>query len=615
MNIELNNKFLDDYKIKITNLTQMIKKFRDDIHKTYLNLGTNLHKKVDIALDKTTKEFLDFLLLFDNGTSNKTDEDGLLQLLHNYENQLNKLTNPIRKKRDRGSESFSESLKYLSEINSMLQSVDVIQDFASEMEILSINSIILASKSGTKGVGFRSISTNINKLSKETNLKFEDLKKISKQVLDRYNSYNYLIISTRNFRIKKSDIIKNQSNEFFSNSVSVTKDVSELIKKMIKNIKSTKSGIFNIILELQNEDIINQILSNLIHQLYLISEFIQNLEIDHKNENTKNEYLFILEIDKFLLEKIKRVEASLKRLLTLLEQNLHTFSSISKECFTSLDTVSKKLKNDHKNNNYFSNNFLYESKTLAREYKILVSQIIKYQNNINKTGKEFMNNLDKVDKIYYILEKIIDKMKSVNVLVKIELVKENIETLSKSNTGNVMENILIKIDNYLKELVNNFRDTKIKLSELMGQINDSVINQKNKFKYIKNILNEFIDNFLEKSLTFQDGIDESMTRLNSIFNEINIITDFVGSEITNIKALLNLQNNEIRALEGSLESTKNILLENYKIDKPSISEITDKEFLEILEEVEKRQDKASLNKYLEESFNFEDNEDNVEIFT
>ncbi len=632
METGLQEKFFIDYEEKLKKLYDNVTNFKQEIHRIYVELGNILQKEIDSELKNASSGFMDILLLVDydeeqnEDDKNKEDEEdsklGILQLLKVNERKLDEITNPIREKKGKQGESFSKSLYYLAEINKMLNSVDVVQDFASEMEILSFNSIIIATKAGARGSGFKSISGYINKLSRDTNQKFQELRSVSEEVLSKYDNYNFLIINTRNLRIERSHLLRSKSLEFFRKSETQTMKIADSLNEVIENINNTKSDMFSIIIEMQNEDIINQVLSNLLNQIEIILNILPEIrehrksglnipgeEIMSDEEIMKNNLLFVSEIDKFLIDKLERVENNLRKLLNILKDNLTNFHNTVSTCYDSLNAVSSKL--EYEEDSEFVDNFLYRSTDLIKEYQYLVTQLISFQNEINTSGKEFIINLNEVDKIYKKLEDIIERMKSVNVLVKIELVREKIEMDAKTNTGDVMEKMLIKIADYLNNLIKQFRETKDKLGDLMDNMSSSVVQQKNKYLATNKILQDFMEYFMEKSNKCHEGIFKAIPPLKAVLFNVDKYIEKVKREIDKLSSLINEQNLEIRELSQNVKYVNDKLKNEYGIDNPGIDSVTDKKLLDTLMEIEKRQNKASLNKYLEEDFNFEGNDDFV----
>lgn len=636
METDIQDKFFLDYEEKLKKLYHNVTNFKQEIHRIYVELGNILQKDIDNELKNASCGFMDILLLVDyekeddinsdkkncKDDENKNDNRklGILQLLRKNEKKLEEITNPIREKKGKQGESFSKSLYYLSEINRMLNSVDVVQEFASEMEILSFNSIIIATKAGVRGSGFRSISGYINKLSRDTNQKFQELRDVSEEVLSKYDNYNFLIINTRNLRIERSQLLRSKSLKFFRKSEMQTMKIADSLKTVIENINNTKSGMFGIIIEMQNEDIINQILSNLLNQIEIILDILPEIRKHRKqgltlpNQETvsdkevmKNNLLFVSEIDKFLIDKLERVQTNLQKLLNILKDNLTTFHNTISTCYESLNKVSTNLEYDEQSE--FVDNFLYRSTDLIKEYQYLVTKLISFQNEINTSGRQFILNLNEVDKIYIKLEDIIERMKSVNVLVKIELVREKIEMDSNTNTGEVMEKMLIRIADYLNNLIKQFRETKDRLGDLMDNMSNSVVRQKNKYLATNKILQDFMQFFTDKSNKCQKGIFESIPPLKAVLFNVDKYIGNVRKEIEKLKSLINEQSLEIKDLNKNIEYVNSKLINEYDTKNPGIDQVTDKKLLDTLMEIEKKQDKASLNKYLEDDFNFEGNDD------
>lgn len=611
--------YIKDFKSRIEKVSRSIESFKNNLHDVYLRIGNVLHNSIDIALKSTIEEIHSILLLLDNDDSTQAEVGmtmGIYQILRKNFDEISVLTNPMRQKRDRGDESFSKSLRYLSEINQMLTSVDIVQDFANDMEVLSFNSIILASKSGVKGIGFKSISGYINELSRETGYKFQELKKVSRKVLDNYDHYNYLIINTRNLRIETSNKLKHKADVFFDTNLKNTKRSIDSIKKVEKHLKSTKDGIFNIIIELQNEDIINQIISNLIHQIGIINETLSGYDFTEKENLDADIFIFCCEVDKFFIDKFEKIRNNLEKLFSILENNVDDFEDTVNDVEQSIDDIlciAEIKRKDCAENK--ETGFLDNSTEILEELQKLIKQIINFQNQINDSGKNFLVSLNTVDKIYSNLEDIIERMKSVNVLVKIELVRENIESYSTNNTGNVMESMVSKISDYLGELIDKFRDTKDKLSELMTNIDTSVHKQKERFIIVNTQVQDFLNDYLERISDIKNSILIEINNLKDIIYNIKTELKELKRDMGKLKDLIKNQSGEINIFKEDLDGLKKFLKHNYDINEPNIELIKDKKLLETLIEVENRQNKASLDKYLEDDFDYEsDGDDNVFIF-
>jgi len=182
-----------------------------------------------------------------------------------------------------------------------------IREDSEEMEIISLNAMTVAIKTGTAGRGFSVITDELKRLSTKTIDLTDILTDHGKSLKNLFDSFRSEITRLSDFQEKLFTDTNKLLHENFDSVELMVKSVAEYFYNLSNDSKLVKEPILLIMQEIQLQDIIRQSVDHVIIAL-------KELERSNDNESDADELLFVktlFELAETLLHDVEeKVEAS-----------------------------------------------------------------------------------------------------------------------------------------------------------------------------------------------------------------------------------------------------------------------------------------------------------------
>ncbi|MCK8816817.1 hypothetical protein MWH28_05455 [Natroniella sulfidigena] len=271
-NIELNRQeiaILIDYFINIEEVDAI-----KDLDLEGRDLESNLVSKTLAEIKKNLKE-IDRLLL---------DQEQMDQILSLF------LTT------EDGRGSFSDLLELMGDIKMILEDV----------ELISLNAIIFASKLEEDGTGFRVVSNNIHQISSVLRNEFEKITAILSQLSNWHQNFQASVTEIIN---RQEEVVKEQVGQVDNVFLKVRESlqtVNQILRDLMDNVTEVVAPVQDLMVQIQSQDLIRQNFENLIKSLQLIANKYQvYLELGQQNPSLERlDYIVFVRKGLELLEQL-----------------------------------------------------------------------------------------------------------------------------------------------------------------------------------------------------------------------------------------------------------------------------------------------------------------------
>ena len=271
----------------------------------------------------------------------------------------------VREKNNSLFTHFSEKMHLLDTIQDIIAGI---KDGSQEMEVISLNAMVVSIKSGKAGQAFSYITSNLKHMSLRLISQSEQLIENGKEVQDALQILKDEIS-------KVNSLNQNSSAESYDSSSSMTdaiEGISSKLSNMLEASKQVKAPVVKAMEGIQMQDIIRQSLDDVLIAVQKLSVPAQNLSPEEKlyayNANEKLSTLCVR-----CLTKIKdKLDESIKvfstnrdiatNILSEIDKTKDTFVNNDNESISGLVTLKMSIENAIDDFNGFSEIFgLYQS--------------------------------------------------------------------------------------------------------------------------------------------------------------------------------------------------------------------------------------------------------------
>jgi methyl-accepting chemotaxis protein len=283
----------DEYDKAITREVEVIMDELSQV-KTLISESINTLNNSFSGLHKyTQQEFEVVSSLMDNlGEESDSKTQGLKGFSEEIKDTLHNLIHSLSDSSLRSADTVKKIDVMVGQIEVIFNLIEDVKGIADQTNLLALNAAIEAARAGESGRGFAVVAEEVRKLSLNSNLLNEQIRKqAEKAKTSVYQVREIVSVAATKDSLQAKESEGNVEEQLESlediNSGISTKlgDVSGIIKEIERNISDSMRA-------LQFEDIVRQLVeqsSSHLHQLDGLSKSMNRLIIDAGNRNIKNE--------------------------------------------------------------------------------------------------------------------------------------------------------------------------------------------------------------------------------------------------------------------------------------------------------------------------------------
>nr|MDA3811133.1 methyl-accepting chemotaxis protein [Spirochaetaceae bacterium] len=235
-------------------LIQKLNKLVKNSEEIYLDLARDfplLLHELDESVRLSTSSI-------DNLKSNNGSFESIDLIINEGNQIIDYFNNAFKSMYSRDGELFEIIKRGVTEMSSLAEVINNIKEGSIEMELISLNAMTVALKSGTAGKAFSFITDELKKLSAQTIKLTEELTVIGNHQLSLFENFGNKIELTRK---TQDELTKNIDQHLKSSFTTTSRGIQESVEMMSTisgSSKDVKTPLMRIMQEIQLQDIIRQ---------------------------------------------------------------------------------------------------------------------------------------------------------------------------------------------------------------------------------------------------------------------------------------------------------------------------------------------------------------------
>ncbi|MBB6481104.1 hypothetical protein [Spirochaeta isovalerica] len=320
----------------------------------------------------------------------------------------------------RDGELFEIIERGISEMGVLSGVIANIKEISIEMELISLNAMTVALKSGTAGKAFSFITDELKKLSAQTIRLTDQLTDNGTTQLNSFELYRKKISEAGEKQKSLNSRLDSHLEQAFTTSSMALKDSSEIMQSLSRSSKDIQPPLMRIMEEVQLQDIIRQSIDH----IYISLDQFKAIESSWSEEEKLDELAFRKILPDLCFSVLEDVKKELKGSQTVFEEQ----SALVKSLLDSLEERRASFVNsslDASGREGRSITALREESAGRIEEMIHdVNQSIKMSQDISEEGIKLIRDLLILQRQFLSFEPIITRFHNIIVASKIEVAKQ-----------------------------------------------------------------------------------------------------------------------------------------------------------------------------------------------
>ena len=551
-------------------------------------------QKVSIESGKTflslSNDFPVLIREIDNPTSSGTQLDSFEQIIKELHGAVEHQDVLLEKNRDFLNAFKKKNNDLFTGISDKIHLLDTIQDIilgikdeSENMEVISLNAMVVSIRSGKEGQAFSYITGNLKQSSKR-------LIKQSDSLIQYENAVQNLLKELEN-EIHQVNNVNSQSeiHDKVENSeiIRIANEISSKIHGMLSNSKDVKNPILKAMEGIQIQDIIRQSLDDI---LMAISR-IKDPDLDSEPEKQLEQYTTNIKLLQLCIRCLAGVKKNLDTCIELFTTNRNTVNNI----LTSLEDSRTSFINGERGKDSLLK-VLHEciNKTI-NNFNVFSHLVLSYQQiqaNVLKAVKNIQDSVSEMSACFSAFNPIISNLQYVAIAQRIEVARN--------------------------EAISSIKDTVEHMTQLIAQTESNVQTAQNQLQDFTETCNSEIKKFLDASTrdeqnfhavnrdkeNFAKGIEKTYRNLDLAAVNFSVYSsDFMShyksisdsiDDLHSLSKIIYEAQSELQQLLEIAENEKATILKKYQLVDSGIHNIDAIEFINHFTITADKQEAGSL---------------------
>lgn len=467
--------------------------------------------------------------------------------------------------------SISVLNKNLEQFYLVEKNITEIKEYSELMELMALNSMVVAIKAGSRGGGFTYITEVLRKNASATIQLTDELQDLGDQLKNNLGDLHNLLAELNDQRNTLSSKEKDMNEKFAEFHHSMDEFI-QVLNNLSSDSSSIRRDVLAISETLSHQDIYRQSLDHITMLLKVLPDQEVN---DRESRLDKISYFELL--NDFSIPLIQDI-------MHKLNSNIDTFDSKTNGVHHSLKKVEQKRKD------YVQSNSGSSKKDCCIFYKIsLVDQslqallfsmkgFLKEIEGVSMLNRGIVDRIVNLDERNKRFERIIKAFRNVIIMGRIEVTKHD-----------ALRGVEVSV-NDIADITDNIESKAAKTSDSIDQIlsmNQSIVDR---IHILREHVNEFMELFTNKLEDFNRITEEGREIFNRTMDSLNFYPHsfsnyfksalHASKELKQVNSLLGDLSEQLESDKTEIKKEKSMLLKEFGLEKWSIKNENIKRVLE-----------------------------------
>ncbi|MBI9098981.1 MAG: hypothetical protein JEY91_10920 [Spirochaetaceae bacterium] len=468
-----------------------LNKFVQNTEHIYLNLGRDyplLLNELDESVQKSS-----------SSTDRLSHYGGSLETIESIITEGDKIIGDFNEAftsmYSRDGELFDIISQGVTEMGALAEVIHNIKEGSIEMELISLNAMTVALKSGSAGKALSFITDELKKLSAQTIKLTDELTENGRHQLTLFEEFGKKIEIARNKQHELTENLDRNLKSSFTTSSKGLKESAEMMRSLSRSSVEVKEPLVRIMQEVQLQDIIRQSIDH----IYISIEEFKRFDETWTTEKRLDELSFRKMMPDLCFSVLEDVKNEINGSSMIFEKNSGSIKSILKSLEKKRTAFIDSALNSSVSDNFSIIALNEESNNKITALIKEVNNSVKMRMDISREGLSILKDITILQRQFESFEPIITRFHNIIVASRIEVAKQ--------------------------EALSDMRDTVTKMTNLTenikGYINNALDTIKHFLKTTENIINNY-SAIIKKEMP---GLNSLLNRTSSNQEKLSLLTD------------------------------------------------------------------------------------------
>ncbi|MBB6480193.1 hypothetical protein [Spirochaeta isovalerica] len=489
-----------------------------------------------------------------------------------------------------------DDLKETIEIsNNAVKRIEDIYNISEDLKVFAINSIVYSQREGTRGKGYQIISSRFISLSEEIAKGTTVINGIGKKMNNLIGHFLTDIDEYEEFNHKHIHTVSTDSQKLMEVSGNSVENFSMILGDLLSRIENIKKPTYNIMIQLQTQDIIQQQmdhLSEILEKTVRITEdhaaLLNSGEEDLKDFRKLDEYKNINTLLIFLLntteKQMKRINSELLSMLDRLEIEFRKINELIRDVDSDKEMISSLVQSENGRDS--------EATVIHIIFQAPKNTIRDIIANLESSRQRKKDILSRFRGIYELVlsersvtSEFIPVIESINnllLLARIEQARNNLDVTSDLSGSDVFSDTAFSD---LEGIIGDMDESGDRISENLETVNSIFNKQQEEYTLMEEDLYQssniietteqlFTENF-NSVMKITDALSGEIRQYSVLFSRLRELHQVMDSKISLCDELLDNINGNLEPYGGPLkisectfkDTTIQEILQNLTVDE------------------------------------------------
>jgi len=407
------------------------------------------------------------------------------------------------------SELFHELDANIQKLTHLETRIEAIREDSIEMELVSLNAMTVALKSGTAGRAFSHITDELKHISMLTIQRTEEVTKHGESLLQTFTTFRAALSEAGTFHEELFGEFRERLHESFERfSEGVTNTVSAL-SSIRSRSEEVKAPLAFIMQEIQVQDLIKQSID---HVVISLNELEDISDVGTEDQQL-DELAFLRAIPDLCDGVLEDVQQKLTHSTEVFRKNIeHAESSMNAAEQERKQFARHGLDTDSGENRSLQGLF-EDSSTMVEKLMSDLDHSLELKESINNRAKSLLEELHQLEESFHTFDVVVSRFRSVDIASRIEVAKQEV-LQQMSSTVEEMTKLTYKIE---KDV-----DDSLSFTKQFIKQTGSIIRR---FQDLSTAEEPFVRSFQSDIRTSYQRLNEAKTHIEASISGFSLFTE------------------------------------------------------------------------------------------